>query len=124
MPVEIVQNFVEENEHHPAGRLEEFADRFGSRRRRPGSRRAQARNSRVSSGSVRHIDPRRFFAVLLVPRVADKDTDFCFGYFCKARFPHQVRDTGKRARLFAVFGKMIEAGKSVGFAATKLRDER
>ncbi len=123
MTVEVVQNFVEENQHHTAGRLKKFAERFGPRRR-CFRRRAQASNSRVSGNLSRDIDPRGFFAVLRVPGVSDEDTDFCLWHFGNARFPDHVPDTGIRARLFAIFSKVIEAGESVSFAAAKLRDER
>ena len=123
VPVDEVQNFVEQQQHGSLCGCEYFGERVGSRRRGPRCF-AECRNAPITGQLASQIDPWGFPALGRVPSIADEDTDSGHGRFPDPGFPHKIGHAGKSGGVRPCVGKVIERSEGVGLAAAELGYQR
>ena len=122
MPIHKVQHFITQDQHSPAGGLEEARQGVGSRCRGLG-RRPEGVYPLRASYLPRQVQPGRFPALLRVPGVANEHPNGGLGYVGEPRVVEERRDTIHLGDRRAALRKVIEGSLGMGFAAAELGNE-
>lgn len=123
MPVEEIQNLVEEQQHRRLSRLKDPRDRLGAGRRglRRGPERLDPLVSRELTGDV---DPWRLATLARVPRVAHEHGDLRLRHGSNACLPHEIGHAKIARHRLTVGREVVEGRECVCLAAPELGDQR
>ena len=122
MPVEDVQQLVEQEQHRAFDQPDHAVDGVRSRGRLLGGR-AECRDPLVAGKLAGHVDPRGFPSGLRVPGIAHEDGHFGLGHVGQPGFVQEAGDARAAGHGRPAVGQVPKGGKHVRLAAAHLGDQ-